>query len=115
MSQFDTSLDAMFRAVPLSRTLIDLNKPSDAVVFRHLGCTEGTIQISRVTGPSGTWRLDVERSNDGSTFEAMPSSTQYNSAGIQNAITLTTEYTRVRVTTPQGADATAVISMYARA
>lgn len=110
----ESPVDYMFRAVPIGGIAIDLNRPSDSVTFRTSGCTTGTIQINQQTGSSGTWVVTVERANDISKFVAMASDTTYYTSGVQAAITLDTEYTRVRVTTPQGSDATGTITMFAR-
>lgn len=115
MSSISTNdpIDRMFRAVPLGTTSIDLNS-AEEVVFEHAGCSTGTVQIARKSGATGTWVVTVERSNDGSTFVALDTPTTYNTFGVQAALSLDTRFTRVRVTTPQGADADAVITMFAR-
>ena len=116
MSSFDTRspLDDLFRAVPTFGLPIDLNNDGATVQFKQEGCSTGTIQIAQTDGASGTWVLTVEQSNDGTNWVARSPSLTYSSSGVQTGITLVTTYTRLRVSTPQGAAANATVSMSAR-
>lgn len=118
MSAFDTTdpLNTLFRAVPLGSVAIDLNRSDDEVVYQHDGCSVGYVQVAaKGSGASGTWVLTVERSNDGDTWEALASPTTYSAFGFQAELALNHRFTRVRVSTPQGAASDAVVTMFARA
>ena len=104
----------LFRATPHLAQSLDLNQQDAVVAFKHPGCSAGTIQVAQTEGASGTWVVTVEQSNDNTNWVARTPAQTYSASGVGAEITLTTTFTRVRVSTPQGAEARALVSMSAR-
>ena len=74
--------DDLFRATPAFGQMLDLDAAGAFVVFKHPGCSAGTIQIAQTEGASGTWVVTVEQSNDNNNWVARSPALTYSAAGV---------------------------------